>query len=57
MRRDPIELLKHKPRIINIGLEHFYHELRKQGVKVAHVAWRPRPRLEKDLEDILDKIM
>ncbi len=54
---DPIELFKKKPRVINIGLEHFYHELKKQGVEVVHVVWRPKPKLEKDLEKILEKII
>jgi len=52
-----LKLLRGKPRIINIGLEHFYHELKKQGVEVVHVVWKPRPRLEKDLEEILEKIL
>ncbi len=54
---DPLELLRRKPRILNIGLEHFYRELRKQDVKTVHVVWTPKPRLEKDLEEILDKIL
>ena len=57
MRGDPLKLLKTKPRIINIGLEHFYHELKRQGITVAHVVWRPKPKLEKELEEILEKIM
>ncbi len=57
MKNDPLKLLKDKPKIINIGLEHFYHELKRQGVDVVHVVWKPKPRLERDLEDILEKIL
>jgi len=40
-----------------VGLEHFSRELKRQGVKVVHVNWQPRPRLEKDLEEILSKLL
>ncbi len=52
-----LDLLRGKPRLVSIGLEHFSRELAKQGVRVIHVSWRPRERLEKDLEEILSKIM
>ena len=43
--------------MINVGLELFNDELKAQGVKVAHVAWLPLPKLEKEYEDILSKIL
>lgn len=49
--------MSRRPRVLNIGLEHFYRELRRQGVEAAHVEWRPPPRLERDIEDILEKIL
>lgn len=52
-----LQLLRSRPRVIGIGLEHFSRELKRQGVRVIHVNWHPRPRLEKDLEDILSKIL
>ncbi len=52
-----LKLFKKKPCVINIGLEYFYNELKKQGVDVVHVVWKPKPKLEKDLEEILDKIL
>ncbi len=52
-----LELFKSEVKIVNVGLEHFYKELRKQGVQAVHVMWQPRPKLEKDLEEILDKIL
>ena len=43
-------------RVINIGLRFFYQSLTEQKVETAHVNWEPKPKLEKDIEDILDKI-
>ncbi len=43
--------------VLNIGLEYFYHELVEQGVDAVHVEYRPPPKLEKDIEEILDKIL
>ena len=43
-------------RVINIGLLLFYQSLTEQKVEAAHVNWKPKPKLEKDIEDILDKI-
>ena len=44
-------------KVINIGLDIFYNALRMQNVKVLDVNWKPAPKLEKDTEDILDKIL
>ncbi len=52
-----LQLFKSEVKIVNIGLEYFYKELKKQGVQAVHVAWQPRPKLEKDLEEILSKIL
>jgi len=43
-------------RVINIGLRLFYQSLTEQGIEAAHVNWEPKPKLEEDIEDILDKI-
>lgn len=52
-----LKLFKSELKVINIGLEHFYKSLKEQGVEVAHVVWQPPPKLEKELEDILSKIL
>ena len=52
-----LELFGSEVKVIDVGLEHFHKELRRQGVKAIHVAWQPRPKLEKELEDILSKIL
>lgn len=57
MVEEILKLFRSELRVVNVGLEHFYGELKKQGVKVAHVAWQPKPKLEKDLEEILSKML
>ena len=52
-----LKLFHNEVKVVNVGLEYFYKELRKQGVQAVHVAWQPRPKLEKELEDILSKIL
>ena len=52
-----LRLFKSELKVINIGLEHFYRSLKEQGVDAAHVIWQPPPKLEKELEDILSKIL
>jgi hypothetical protein len=44
-------------RVINIGLDIFYNALQMQNVKAVDVNWKPAPKLEKETEDILDKIL
>jgi len=43
-------------RVINIGLRLFYESLIEQNIESVHVNWEPKPKLEKEIEDILDKI-
>jgi len=52
-----LSLFNSELKVINVGLELFSDELKVQGVKVAHVAWQPFPKLEKEYEDILSKIL
>ena len=52
-----LNLFNSELKVINVGLELFSDELKAQGVRVAHVAWQPIPKLEKEYEDILSKIL
>lgn len=52
-----LKLFKSEPKVINIGLEFFYKSLKDQNVKAVHVVWQPPPKIEKDLQDILDKLL
>lgn len=42
--------------VINIGLEWFADELKRQGVQTAHVKWAPPTALKSDILSILKKI-
>jgi hypothetical protein len=42
-------------RIINIGLEHFAHDLETAGVPVVHVDWRP-PAGDADMASLLSQL-
>lgn len=43
-------------KVINIGVEIFYHILKEQGVRVIHVDWHPPAGGDKDLIEILEKL-
>ncbi|WP_143701253.1 fdrA domain protein [Vulcanisaeta thermophila] len=52
-----IKIKSGKIKVLNIGIELFYSELKKQGIDVIHVEWKPPIKLEKEIEDILSKVM
>ena len=52
-----LRLFNSELKVINIGLEIFKEDLEAQGVEVVQVAWHPQPKLEKEYEDILAKIL
>ncbi len=52
-----LELFNSELKVINIGLEIFKSDLESQKVPVVQVSWRPYPKLEKEYEDILSKIL
>ena len=45
-----------KIQIINLGLDKFAKTYQEQGVKVAHVDWKPPIEIEDDLSDILSML-
>jgi hypothetical protein len=49
--------LESELRVINLGLDIFYNALAAQEVKAIDVDWKPAPKLDKESEDILDKIL
>jgi hypothetical protein len=52
-----LRLFSSELKVINIGLELFNDALKAQGVNSVQVSWQPAPKLEKEYEDILSKIM
>lgn len=51
------DLFKSELKVVNIGLEIFNEAMEAQGVKSVHVTWKSAPKLEKEYEDILSKIL
>lgn len=51
------KLLDSELKVINLGLDIFYNALVAQEVKAMDVEWKPAPKLDKESEDILDKIL
>ena len=51
------DLLKEGPRIINIGLKSFHEDNKKQDIPSVHVNWQPSAGGDKELQDILSKIL
>ena len=43
-------------KVINLGLESFAEDLKKQGIKVIEVDWRPPAKGKKKLLGLLDKL-
>jgi hypothetical protein len=52
-----LKLFSSELRVINVGLEIFNDALKAQGVDVVQVSWQPPPKLEKEYEDILSKML
>ena len=52
-----LKLFSSNLKVINIGLEIFDEALKAQGVDSVQVSWQPPPKLEKQYEDILSKIL
>jgi len=52
-----LKLLHSELKVINVGLEIFRDALENQGVSVVHVSWQKPPKLEKEYDDILAKIL
>jgi len=54
--RERIILIPNNLRVINIGLRLFYQSLTEQKIKTVYVNCEPKQKLEKEIEDIFDKI-
>ena len=50
------ELFQEKLKVINIGLESFNENLKKQNIKTVHVDWKPPARGNKKMLSLLDKL-
>lgn len=50
------ELFKKDLKVINLGLESFYRDLKNQKVEVVQVDWKPSAGGNKKLASLLSKI-
>ena len=50
------ELFKQELKIINMGLESFNENLKKQNVKTVQVDWKPPARGNEKMISLLDKL-
>jgi hypothetical protein len=50
------DLFSQKPKVINIGIEIFADELKRQEVESIHVDWRPPAMGDESLLKLLDDI-
>ena len=49
-------LLNKKLKVINMGIETFVGDLKKQGAEVIHVDWRPPAGGDVEILKLLDKL-
>lgn len=54
---DSKSLIREELRIVNVGLENFYLSLKEQKARVAQVNVQRKRKLEKDIEDALDRLL
>ena len=57
MSENVLKLFKSELRVINVGLDIFYKDLTRQGVRSIQVSWQPPPKLEKKLDEALKKLL
>lgn len=50
------ELFNKELKVVNIGLESFYTDLKKQEVSVIHVDWRPSAGGNKKMASLLSRL-
>ena len=51
------EKKEEKLKVINIGITNFYDSLEKQGAKVTQIEWVPPVKHNKEITDLLDKLL
>ncbi len=51
------DLLQNGPVIINIGVREFAESVQAQEAEVIHVDWTPPASDDKEMEDLLDKLL
>ncbi|MDO9592764.1 MAG: hypothetical protein Q7I98_06195 [Erysipelotrichaceae bacterium] len=49
-------LFEQKLKVVNLGLEAFYDDLKSQSVDVVHVDWRPTAGGNEKMQSLLNKL-
>ena len=49
-------LLEGPPKVINLGLESFAHQLKDEGIELVHVDWSPPAQGDIELASLLSKL-
>lgn len=50
------DLFKKELRVVNMGLESFYDDLKKQDITAIHVQWKPSAGGDKKMSSLLNKL-
>lgn len=50
------QLFSSELKVVNVGLESFYHDLKKQQISVIHVNWKPTAGGNKKMASLLSKL-
>lgn len=51
------ELLEHPPIVINVGVQDFAEALGTQGARVIHVDWSPPAGGDREMMNLLEKLL
>jgi FdrA protein len=57
MEKRLADLLAGKPVFINIGVREFAESLRRGGFEVCHVEWSPPAGGDREMADLLDRLL
>ncbi len=57
MKTKLLEMLHSKPVVINIGVRAFAESLQEQGAEVVHVEWTPPAGGDREVAELLEKLL
>ncbi len=57
MKTKLLEMLQSKPVVINIGVRAFAESLQEQGAEVVHVEWTPPAGGDREVAELLEKLL
>jgi FdrA protein len=57
MKTKLLEMLRRKPVVVNIGVRTFAETLHEQGAEVVHVEWTPPAGGDREVAELLEKLL